>query len=189
MTAEHRLLLASKSPRRRSLLTSAGFEVRCVPSGDEPPLQPRGSGERLALAAAMAKLPGNGQSLVVLSADTVVHLNDDCLGKPIDRAQAVQMLKQLSGQTHGVTTAVAMRGSGDVISFVVTSWVRFRHLGSFEIEQYVLSGEPMDKAGGYGIQGLGAGLIESVEGSHTGVVGLPMSETMAALADMGVHPK
>jgi septum formation protein len=189
MTAEHRLLLASKSPRRQTLLTSAGFAVRCVPSRDEPQLLTHGNGERLALAAALAKLPKYQQDLVLISADTVVHLDHTCLGKPVDRSDAMHMLEQLSGQTHGVTTAVAMRGGGDVVSFAVTSWVRFRHLGSFEIEQYVASGEPMDKAGAYGIQGLGAGLIESVEGSHTAVVGLPMRETVAALAEMGVHPK
>ena len=99
------------------------------------------------------------------------------------------MLTQLSGQTHSVTTAVALRNGAETASFVVTSRVRFRNLTAFEIERYVATGEPMDKAGAYGIQGKGAGMIESVEGSHTAVVGLPMSETLAALAAFGVYPR
>ena len=189
ITNEHRILLASKSPRRLALLESAGFIVRCVPGRSEPPLKTRGKGEQLALAAARAKLPLLAQDLVVLSADTVVHIGDHCLGKPEDQAQALSMLRQLSGQTHHVTTGVALRKGVETASFVVTSRVRFRSLTTFELEHYIATGEPMDKAGAYGIQGKGAAMIESVEGSHTAVVGLPMSETVQALAEFGVYPR
>ena len=189
MIAEHQILLASQSPRRLSLLEGAGFVVSRVAARAEPALRSQGNGEQQAIAAALAKLPSVGQALVQLSADTVVHLDHHCLGKPKDAAHALTMLKQLAGKTHAVTTAVALRKGDDIVSFCVTSGVRFRALSTFEIKRYIASGEPMDKAGAYGIQGYGAGLVESVEGSHTAVVGLPMTETLQALDAMGVRPR
>jgi septum formation protein len=99
------------------------------------------------------------------------------------------MLRELSGQPHQVTSGVAIRHAGGVVSFYVTSTVHFRALSDEEIQRYVASGEPMDKAGAYGIQGLGAGLITQVEGSHTAVVGLPLDETLQALLKLGVKPQ
>ena len=187
MATNRRIALASQSPRRLQLLTGAGIEVVLVPSRVEPDLRPQGSGAEQALHSALEKLPYETHELVTLSADTVVHVSGECLGKPKDRTHATRMLTQLSGRAHHVTTAVAMRHAQGVSSFVVTSTVHFRELSAGEIARYVASGEPMDKAGAYGIQGLGAGLIERVEGSHTAVVGLPLGETLSALADLGVH--
>jgi septum formation protein len=141
------------------------------------------------LCSAQAKLPEAFEGTVILSADTVVHQNQRCLGKPNDAEAAALMLTALSGGTHQVSTAVALRHEEGVLSFCVSSEVRFRQLSEMEIERYVRSGEPMDKAGAYGIQGLGAGLIASVSGSHTCVVGLPLSETLDALAQLGVFPR
>ena len=151
-----RLALASQSPRRLQLLESAGFEVVVVRSRPEPALAPAGHGVQQAVLSALAKLPDVSLERVTLSADTVVHLGERCLGKPRSPADAHTMLEALAGNTHH--------------------------------ERYVASGEPMDKAGAYGIQGLGAGLVESVTGSHTAVVGLPLTETIEALAELGVTP-
>ena len=187
MEKNHRIGLASKSPRRLQLLAGAGLEVTVVPSRAEPILSTHGSGEDQALTSALAKLPLRTAEFPTLSADTVVHMADECFGKPAHTDQAIRMLKQLSGCAHHVTTAVAIRHAQGVTSFSVTSTVYFRQLSEGEIIHYVASGEPMDKAGGYGIQGLGAGLIERVEGSHTAVVGLPLSETLRTLHNLGVH--
>ena len=183
-----RLALASQSPRRLQLLESAGFEVVVVRSRPEPALAPAGHGVQQAVLSALAKLPDVSLERVTLSADTVVHLGERCLGKPRSPADAHTMLEALAGNTHHVTTAVAFRHPGGVSHFSVSSEVRFRRLRRTEIERYVASGEPMDKAGAYGIQGLGAGLVESVTGSHTAVVGLPLTETIEALAELGVTP-
>jgi septum formation protein len=129
------------------------------------------------------------EEAVVLSADTVVHLNGQCLGKPAHAEEAADMLNLLSGQTHQVTTAVALRSPTGVHEFLSTSRVSFRVLNATEIEAYVASLEPMDKAGGYGIQGRGAGLVKHVEGCHTTVVGLPLPETLKQLARLGVVPR
>ena len=186
MTKNHRLALASKSPRRLQLLSGAGLNVVVVPSRKEPTLSTRGSGTEQALESALAKLPVINTEFLTLSADTVVHLPEKCFGKPGDIAEATRMLNQLSGRAHQVTTAVAIRHQQGVTSFSISSTVYFRQLSAGEIAGYVASGEPMDKAGGYGIQGLGAGLIERVEGSHTAVVGLPLSETLIVLQELGV---
>jgi len=188
MSLINRLGLASQSPRRLSLLRGVGFDIIPLTARAEPALQSEGKGAQQALSSALAKLPKNSPEEVFLSADTVVHIGQRCLGKPSDEVHASAMLTELSGQAHEVTTGVAIRHPGGVVSFCVTSTVYFRALSDQEIERYVASGEPMDKAGGYGIQGLGAGLIESVQGSHTAVVGLPLAETLRALSELGVRP-
>ena len=187
MTNNHRLALASKSPRRLQLLNGAGLDVIIVPSRAEPNLERDGSGAEQALCSALAKLPTRTLEFLTLSADTVVHLRHKCFGKPDSPDEAIIMLNKLSGRAHHVTTGVAIRHAEGVQSFSVTSTVHFRHLTAVEIAHYVASGEPMDKAGAYGIQGLGAGLIERVEGSHTAVVGLPLSETLKALHELGIR--
>ncbi len=187
MTNTHRIALASKSPRRLQLLTGAGLNVVVVPSRAEPDLSVFGSGAEQALDSALAKLPETTTEFLTLSADTVVHMANECFGKPAHPEHAKRMLNQLSGCAHQVTTAVAIRHAQGIMSFSVTSTVQFRALSEGEIARYVASGEPMDKAGGYGIQGLGAGLIERVEGSHTAVVGLPLNETLTTLHELGVQ--
>ena len=189
MSLTHRLGLASQSPRRLSLLKGVGFDIIPLIARAEPVLQREGKGAQQALSSALAKLPENSSEKVFLSADTVVHIGLRCLGKPSDAFHASAMLNELSGQAHEVTTGVAIGHPKGVVSFYVTRTVYFRALSDQEIERYVASGEPMDKAGAYGIQGLGAGLIESVEGSHTAVVGLPLVETVRALIELGVQPR
>ena len=179
---EH-LVLASASPRRQYLLRSAGigFEV-VVPHDDEPDRLPDEDCEEYARRAATAKaqavalrMPGRP----VLGADTVVVLEGEVLGKPADADEAERMLRRLSGRTHRVCTGVALaRGGADgnvaVTSLVVVTEVTFRALGEGEIAAYVATGEPLDKAGAYGIQGLGGKLVAGYSGSFTNVVGLPM---------------
>lgn len=189
MVCPHMIHLASQSPRRRELLEGAGFDVSVVPGRHEPQLAPAGLGAAQAQSSARAKLPTVMEDALVLSADTVVHLNGQCLGKPVDAQDAIHMLRLLSGQTHEVTTAVALRSPKGVHEFFSTSRVSFRLLSTTEIQIYVASGEPMDKAGSYGIQGLGAGLVRHVEGCHTTVVGLPLPETLKHLASLGVVPR
>jgi septum formation protein len=123
----------------------------------------------------------------VLAADTAVVLGDRIMGKPANREEAVEMLLALSGRTHQVLTAVAVANGGRVEQRVSTSSVRFGELTELAIRRYVMSGEPLDKAGAYAVQGHAAAFIEKIEGSYSGVMGLPLFETAALLADFGVE--
>ncbi|MEX0941371.1 MAG: Maf family protein [Pseudomonadales bacterium] len=186
------LWLASGSPRRMDLLRQLGLEFRVlVPEVDEGVLPgesaeayvARMSGEksrkaRLGLAA--------GESGVVLSADTVVVVDDEIFGKPAQRQEALSMLQRLSGRAHRVMTAVTVAQGTREISFSVETIVTFRQLSVKECEAYWLTGEPADKAGAYGIQGLGAILVESINGSYSNVVGLPLMETTLALREFDI---
>lgn len=182
-----RFVLASASPRRRDLLAQVGLQPQITPSDvDETPHEgelPLDYVARVARDKAMA-YPG---AEAVLAADTVVALDQRCLGKADDQAHARRMLGELSGCTHFVHTAVVLRTGQDVLTEVVSTEVRFRELGAEEIARYVDSGEPMDKAGAYGIQGLGGALVASLKGSYTNVVGLPLEETLAMLKRGGVR--
>jgi septum formation protein len=183
------LILASTSPRRRRLLQEAGIEFEVMAAdGPEPEKLPGESCSDFARRAAEWKagsvalrFPGR----LVLGADTVVALDGDALGKPADAAEAEAMLARLSGRTHCVYTAVAIAitdddGRSRIISDVAATAVTFRNLTEAEISEYVATGEPLDKAGAYGIQGLGGRLVAGYEGCYTNVVGLPM-ETVAAM--------
>lgn len=186
------LYLASGSPRRRELLGQIGVPFSTLPTViDETPLANEAAVayvQRLACAKAQAGLaslavPGTA---VVLGADTSVVLDGRILGKPESRAEALAMLAALSGQTHEVLTAVALANSQRCEVRVVSSQVSFRPLSTAEIEAYWLSGEPQDKAGSYAIQGLGAVFVADLHGSFSAVVGLPLCETAALLADFGI---
>ena len=125
---------------------------------------------------------------IVLTADTIVIVGDEILGKPIDSAQGEAMLRQLSGSSHRVMTSVSLgRKESDVQQFVVETIVQFRTLTNSECAAYWRTGEPQDKAGGYGIQGIGAMFIESITGSYTNVVGLPLTETAQRLQLLGIE--
>ncbi len=187
------LYLSSASPRRKELLAQVGIPVVVIPADiDETPLPDEQAAhyvERLARAKARA-----GQALVaaqglsaslVLAADTTVVLDEVIFGKPADAAAAVTMLAQLSGRSHDVLTAVAVVNGDEIAACVVCSKVGFRQLDEHEIHAYVQSGEPFGKAGSYGIQGLGAVLVASMAGSFSGVVGLPLSETVSLLQGLG----
>jgi len=183
------MILASSSPRRSELLQQIGVRFTTdVADIDETPLPgetPADYVARLALAKARVvaqRHPGR----VVLGSDTTVVLNDRILSKPEDESQARQMLTELSGNSHQVMTAVALVQDSTEKQITVVTDVRFCELSAQQIDAYIATGEPADKAGSYGIQGLGAVLVASISGSYSNVVGLPLTETAALLGELGV---
>ena len=187
------IVLASASPRRRELLQQIGVRCQVMPVDiDESPLadeMPTDYVSRLARekAEAAASLLGNDH-LPVLGADTIVEWQGALLGKPADSAQAVEMLTRLSGATHQVHTAVAVVCHGATHQRLQSSRVTFAELTEAQIRAYVDTGEPLDKAGAYGIQGGAAAFIRHLEGSFSSVMGLPLFETAELLAQCGVEP-
>ena len=186
------LFLASGSPRRRELLTQIGVAFSVIGAEiDETPLpdeSPAAYVERLARGKAQAgraRLNANAQACV-LGADTAVVLDGKILGKPLDEADALAMLMSLSGREHEVLTAIALLDGVRCESRVVRSLVRFRPIDRAEAAAYWASGEPRDKAGGYGIQGLGAVFVAGLNGSYSAVVGLPVCETAELLGHFGI---
>jgi len=197
------LYLASKSPRRQSLLSQLGIEFETLllreavgrerdvveVALDEEPAPHYV--ERMARTKAQVgwqrmqdrKLAERA----VLGADTEVVLDGEIFGKPRNANDAVRMLKRLSGRTHQVLTAVAIRYRNAIEVDLSSSRVTLRRLAAAEIERYVQSGEPLDKAGSYAVQGRGAAFVARIEGSYSGVVGLPLCETATLLARVGVH--
>ncbi|MBI3249065.1 MAG: septum formation inhibitor Maf [Deltaproteobacteria bacterium] len=188
------LILASASPRRQQLLHEAGAAFIVIPSNTAEELQSGESPEEYALRVARekaqdvaARCPGSW----VLGADTIVAVADLVLGKPQDTADGLRMLRLLSGRTHRVITAFALLdGAGQINTHrLVVSQVTFKPLTDDHIHNYLATGEPFDKAGAYAVQGLGAALVERVEGSYTNVVGLPVEEVLAALRTVGILPE
>ncbi len=193
-TDPHPLVLASASPRRRELLARAGLRFEVLPAHvaeePRPGEPPRALVERLAAQKAAAvrdRLPARPRRLV-LGSDTVVVLGPDVLGKPRDPEHAVAMLRRLAGRTHSVWTgvAVAATGAGTLRVRSVESRVTLRPAEESELRTYVASGEPLDKAGSYALQGEGRRLVSRVEGSESNVIGLPLEETLALLAEAGL---
>jgi len=186
MSSSPQLHLASTSPRRREILRSLGaeFDVVLVET-DETPLHGE-SPEALVLRLATAKAEAAYDAAFVLGADTVVVLGDRVLGKPTDADDAVDMLLALSGRTHSVLTGVALKTPDGVQAVLSATDVRFREIGRDEAIRYWQSGEPSDKAGSYGIQGLGGMFVESINGSFSGVMGLPVFETVELLMSAGI---
>jgi septum formation protein len=178
-----RLILASASPRRAELLRAAGIEVDVRPADVDESVEAGEGAEQYASRVALAKARAISQHVpdrFVLGADTVVVVDDRLLGKPTDSADARQMLRMLSGRTHRVITAVVLiRGAGlageIVDARIERTGVEFAALTNEEIEWYSATGEPMDKAGGYAIQGLASRFVTRIEGSYSNVVGLPVS--------------
>lgn len=188
-----RLLLASASPRRRELLALAGYAFDVVatdvPEVAAPGETPGDYGRRVALAKARAGFAAaNDPAAVVLGADTEVVLDGAIFGKPHDRADVVRMLRLLSGRCHEVPTALAVACAAGEATVLQCSRVRFRALAEAELQAYAVTAEPLGKAGGYAIQGFAAVFIEHLEGSYSGVMGLPLCETAALLARFGVRP-
>ncbi len=199
-----RIYLASRSPRRRELLTQMGIAfdtvvfregLRADNETDETPHPgeaPIAYVERVARAKAEhglkivyeRKLPLRP----ILSADTTLEFDGEIIGKPVDMPDAMAILKRLSGQTHRVLTGVAVNHQGRTEFVLSSSEVRFRQLDEDEIRHYVISGEPMDKAGAYGIQGRAGMFVEHLAGSFTGVMGLPVCETGELLKKLGFKP-
>jgi septum formation protein len=182
------IALASRSPRRRELLAQIGVRHRVVDVDvDESPRPAEVAAEyvlRLALAKARAGT-GRVAGLPVLGADTAVVVDDAILGKPADREDAMAMLRRLSAREHRVLTAVALVGDREATRLSV-SHVRFRAIAAGEAAAYWATGEPADKAGAYAIQGLGALFVESLSGSYSGVMGLPLYETAELLRHAGI---
>lgn len=172
------LILASGSPRRRELLKMLGLEFRVIPSesGENPPVgaSPEETVKALAAAKALEVAGRSPAGSLVIGADTLVYLDGSPMGKPGDEAQAAKMLERLSGRTHTVYTGVALVRDGELIKEAEKTDVTFRVLRRREIETYIKTGEPMDKAGAYGIQGIGAIFVESIRGDYFNVMGLPL---------------
>lgn len=179
------LWLASGSPRRQELLTQLGVAfTRIVPGVEEVRRADESAADyvlRLARDKAQAGVALADNDLPVLGADTIVILNGEVLEKPRDEAHAAAMLRKLSGQTHQVMTAVALADNQRLLDCVVVTDVTFRVLSEQDIARYVASGEPLDKAGAYGIQGLGGCFVRKINGSYHAVVGLPLVETWELL--------
>ena len=194
--SEPTLYLASQSPRRRELLAQIGIEHQVLTVDvDESRLtgeDPDSYVERLACAKAasgwQACLAGKLPALPVLGADTVVVFEGLVLGKPRTAEEGKAMLRRLSGECHEVLTGVSLCGERGQVSCVSATQVWFRPLSDAEIDAYWNTGEPCDKAGAYGIQGLAARFVERIEGSYSGVVGLPLYETDALLRRYSVDP-
>ncbi|HEX8698059.1 MAG TPA: Maf family protein [Myxococcaceae bacterium] len=182
------LVLASASPRRRDLLSQLGLRFTVAAADlDETPLPAEAADvyvRRLAQEKARA-VAARFPTAWVLAADTTVALGAELLGKPRDAAEARQMLTRLSGKTHNVYTGVALAGRTSAAT-VVRTGVTFRTLTVGEIDWYVGTGEPLDKAGAYAVQGKGGFLVAAVEGSPTNVIGLPLGETLELLTQAGV---
>ncbi|MEC7909964.1 MAG: Maf family protein [Actinomycetota bacterium] len=181
-----RLILASGSPQRFSLLVEAGFEPEVrIPEVDES-IQTGESARSLVERLAIKKLDAVinvGECGV--AADTVVSVNEKILGKPGTPEIALEMLQTLSGETHQVITGVALSGPKGRRSLIVATQVKWRELTKEEIVTYIKTGEPLDKAGGYGIQGGGKNFVVSFEGSFDNIVGLPVDEVISCLKELG----
>ena len=184
-----RVVLASQSPRRRQLLDLIGIEHEVRPADVDESLivgeLPEHYAERLAREKAEV-IAANDDDAVVIGADTTVVIDDVILGKPIDVGDAERMLRMLSGRSHTVITAVAARHKSRTVSAVEVVDVTFRALGDDEIKLYVATGEPMDKAGAYGIQGYGATIVRRIDGDYFSVMGLSLVRLVALLGELGI---
>jgi len=181
-----RVILASQSPRRRELLTLVGITHEVRPADIDETLRPneapRAYVERLARekAAAVAS-----RERLTIGCDTTVVVDGEVLGKPEDAADAHRMLRTLSGRSHLVMTAVAIAHGNEIVSDVVSVGVTFRALRDDEIDAYIRTGEPMDKAGAYGIQGYGATIVDAVDGDYFAVMGLPLNRLVRLIESLG----
>lgn len=181
------LILASASPRRRELLAQIGVRHRVQAADVDESLLPGETAADYVLRLARAKAAAvRDVRLPVLGADTSVVIDGDVLGKPLGDADAKAMLRRLSGREHQVLSAVALCRGDRIEAQLSVSRVWFRSIDDALIDRYVASGEPEDKAGGYGIQGLGGALVSRIDGSYTGVVGLPLAETVDLLQAFNV---
>ena len=187
------IILASRSPRRVELLRQIGLDCKIYPADiDESPLPnevPAQYVMRLAeekAQACISLLPTEYQGYPILAADTTVALLDSVLGKPLDDNDARAMLCKLSGSTHQVHTAVALNFNGEINVLLSSTNVEMMALSEEQIEKYIATGDHRDKAGSYGIQGLAGAWVKRIEGSYTGVMGLPIYETAVLLRQYGI---
>ena len=181
------LTLASRSPRRRELLEQLGLRLEVRPADSDEtqlPAEPPGDYVRRVAREKARAITGE----IVLAADTVVVLEGVVLGKPRDVEDARRMLRELSGRTHEVMTGVCARRGGREEVLAATSEVRFAALTEAQISWYLATGEPLDKAGSYAVQGVGGAFVTELRGSVSNVVGLPLAETISLLARLGFAP-
>lgn len=186
------IVLASGSPRRQELLRRIGVTAFDVvkPEADEScpaGLTARETVAHIARAKAEAAKRLTGPEDIVITADTLVFLGDERLGKPRDEADALRMLTELSGRRHTVCTGVTVRQGDKAIAFTASTDVYFRAAAESELRAYIATGEPMDKAGAYGIQGMGALLVERIDGDFFNVMGLPVLPLAQTLRSFGIH--
>ncbi len=184
------LILASKSPRRYALLKQLGLDFEIIPSDVKESFSPGESPREHVVRLSQEKTFQVGNQFPhcwIIGADTIVHVDEAILGKPKSRQEALEMLRLLSGKEHRVLTGISVqhRGKGRGDCEVVETTVRVKRLSAVEMDWYVQTGEPFDKAGGYGIQGIGSFMIESIHGSYTNVVGLPLCELIQMLIRLG----
>jgi septum formation protein len=183
-------VLASSSPRRRELLALVGISHEVRPANIDETLRPRETPRRYAERLAREKATAvatRDPNLITIGADTIVVINRKILGKPADADQASAMLRQLSGREHTVVTAIAVSRGKKLRSAVDEVRVRFRQLRADEIDAYIATGEPMDKAGAYGIQGYGATIVECIDGDYFAVMGMSLVRLVGLLRDVGVR--
>lgn len=187
-----KIILASSSPRRKQLLEQIGLEFDIITSDIEENIEKNENAgqlvERLALNKALDVAQRTQTRNLVIGADTVVCKEQEILGKPRDKQEAYEMLKALSGRTHKVMTGVAIVEAPNGKSLVMheETSVKFRDLSDDEIKEYIATGEPMDKAGSYGVQGKGALFIEKIDGCYFNVVGLPLSKFCIMIKEFGI---
>ncbi len=195
MARKSKLILASASPRRAEILRNAGFDFEVVPAHADESLRPneaatdhvrRLAEEKARIVARQLAKDAVGDSTFIIAADTVVVIGSDIFGKPSSAANAREMLRRLSGKTHEVYTGLAvLQGNGAAIRTAVeTTRVTFAALSEKEIEGYIATGEPCDKAGAYAIQGQGGKFISRIEGCYFNVMGLPLARLYATLRDL-----
>ena len=185
-----RVVLASASPRRRDLLNLIGIAHEVRPADIDETMRPREAPRRYAERLAREKASAvatRDPDLITIGADTVVVIDRKVLGKPADPSDAARMLRLLSGREHTVITAVAVSRGRKLRSAIEEVRVKFRRLRDDEIDEYIAMGEPMDKAGAYGIQGYGATIVERIEGDYFAVMGLPLVRLVGLMRDVGVR--
>ena len=185
------IILASASPRRKELLSKTGLKFRVDESSYEENLKLTLKPDKLAIFLAREKardVARRHRNALIISADTIVVLNSRVFGKPRSRKEAKEMLKALSGKAHTVITGYTIMdtGSGEELSGSVKSKVFFKVLSEREIDAYIKSGEPLDKAGAYGVQGLGAVIVRRIEGDFFNVMGLPLNSLAESLKNFGI---
>lgn len=185
------IILASASPRRRELLNQIGCNFQCMASAAEEDNSQNVSPERLAVKHALMKAHDvaakNGRNIPIVGADTIVVADGEIFGKPTDRGDAIRMLTRLSGREHEVYTGIALIYKNGVWSDVEKTTVNICELTQAEIESYVATGEPMDKAGAYAIQGIATVYIERISGCYSNVVGLPLNKLLRMCRKAGVE--
>ncbi|TQR19196.1 Maf family protein [Psychrobacillus vulpis] len=184
LIANKNIILATESPRRKELFSILGIPFEVQPSGIVETLDGVYTPEEMAIKIAHNKaivIAEKNPDAVVIGADTTVRINEELLTKPSDKLQAKEFMKKLSGNTHQVITGVSILGANVSIAFAESTLVKFYDLTDEQIDAYVQSGDPLDKAGGYGIQTMGGLFVEKIQGDYNNVVGLPISRLFQTL--------